>query len=79
MSLLPGPNPRLQNTLIQSIVYLVTADRNDCINVTCQHGGRCEDYYDSYTCHCAAGFTGTHCEQSKSLAADQGPSGADRS
>ena len=54
------------NIILSNVLSLVIADRNDCINVTCQHGGTCQDRLDSYTCECSSRYTGTHCEQSKS-------------
>lgn len=29
---------------------------------SCFNGGTCLDGVNSYTCHCRAGFTGTHCQ-----------------
>ena len=42
-------------------------DINDCAVIPCLNGGTCSDGVNSYTCSCAAGFTGKDCETSKSL------------
>ncbi|NXX50304.1 CRUM1 protein, partial [Tricholaema leucomelas] len=33
-----------------------------CSSDPCMHEGTCEDFYTSYRCICAEGWTGTHCE-----------------
>jgi hypothetical protein len=33
-----------------------------CAAGQCQNGGTCENEWESYTCHCPAGFTGVNCE-----------------
>ncbi|XP_040421444.1 protein crumbs homolog 1 isoform X3 [Cygnus olor] len=33
-----------------------------CSSDPCMHEGTCEDFYTSYRCVCAQGWTGTHCE-----------------
>ena len=47
-------------------MYVFT-DIDDCIGVTCQHEGVCEDGVNQYTCRCTPGYTGTYCETSKSI------------
>jgi hypothetical protein len=37
-------------------------DVDDCLSVPCQHGARCADGVDAYTCTCSAGWTGDNCE-----------------
>jgi hypothetical protein len=37
-------------------------DVDDCASNPCQNGGACDDGVNSYTCHCAPGFTGQNCE-----------------
>ena len=37
-------------------------DINECSSSPCQNGAVCTDAVNSYTCACAAGYTGTHCE-----------------
>ena len=41
------------------------ADINDCNPNPCANGGTCTDGVDSYTCQCAAGYTGPNCNTSK--------------
>lgn len=35
---------------------------DNCIGVTCQNGGQCQDRDNSYVCDCAEGYVGEHCE-----------------
>ena len=35
---------------------------DDCIAVTCQNGGTCQDGINSYTCQCTTGYEGDNCE-----------------
>ena len=37
-------------------------DIDDCVNVTCEHGGHCLDGLASFTCSCQKGYTGQLCE-----------------
>ena len=39
------------------------ADINECTPNPCQNGGSCTDMVDGYVCSCAAGYTGTNCEE----------------
>ena len=38
------------------------SDTDDCENVTCEHGGSCNDGTNNYMCSCVTGYTGQHCE-----------------
>lgn len=49
-----------------SLIYVPSTDINDCANRTCQNGGSCVDGVNRYSCNCLAGFTGDHCETSRS-------------
>ena len=42
-------------------------DVDECIGVTCQNDGTCVDGLAEYTCACAAGYGGDHCEIGISL------------
>ena len=42
-----------------------SADINNCNPNPCANGGTCIDGVDSYTCQCAAGYTGPNCNTSK--------------
>jgi Notch-like protein len=44
------------------------ADIDDCSPDPCQYGATCSDDVDSYTCTCAAGYTGTNCDIGKKYA-----------
>ena len=44
---------------------MIVSDINECIDITCQNGGTCEDRINAYSCQCADGYMGTHCETSK--------------
>ena len=38
------------------------SDIDDCNSDPCQNGGTCTDGVNTYTCSCAAGYTGINCE-----------------
>ena len=37
-------------------------DIDECKSSPCKNGGTCSDHVNSYTCSCAAGYNGVHCE-----------------
>ena len=41
---------------------LFFTDTDDCDPDPCQNGATCRDQVDGYTCDCAAGYEGDHCE-----------------
>ena len=44
------------------MTFSYISDINECLNISCENGGTCKDSVDSYTCDCADGYTGIHCE-----------------
>jgi len=37
-------------------------DINECASGPCENGATCNDHVNMYTCSCAPGWQGTHCE-----------------
>lgn len=50
---------------LHKVIFIFTCpkDNDDCTGVSCLNGGSCIDGLNSYTCKCASGFDGDHCEQ----------------
>ena len=46
------------------IRFYFHTDVDDCFNNECKNSATCIDGVDSYTCKCAPGFVGKHCETS---------------
>ena len=46
--------------------FFLSARINNCAGVRCQNGGTCQDGANTFSCSCAAGYTGQYC-QSKSV------------
>ena len=44
---------------------MILADIDDCNPDACKNGGSCLDGVNSYTCICAAGYTGPNCNISE--------------
>ena len=38
-------------------------DVNECASNPCKNNAACNDRVNGYTCSCASGWTGTHCDQ----------------
>ena len=43
-------------------MYFYFLDIDECSSTPCQNSATCNDAVNAYTCDCAAGYTGTHCE-----------------
>ncbi|WAR28398.1 hypothetical protein MAR_014102 [Mya arenaria] len=43
-------------------IHLWLTDKDDCQGIVCENGGFCIDNIGGYTCSCAKGYTGMHCE-----------------
>ena len=41
------------------------SDINECLGVTCENGGTCDDVINDYNCICVVGYTGRHCQTSE--------------
>ena len=46
------------------VAAIYVSDIDECVNVTCEHGGSCADGVNLYNCTCETGFIGEHCETS---------------
>ena len=43
-------------------IYYVFLDIDECQSTPCMHQATCVDAVNFYTCSCAPGYTGIHCE-----------------
>ena len=46
---------------IHLCVCVSIVDIDECLSGHCQNGATCKDGVNSYTCNCAAGYTGQNC------------------
>ena len=54
-----------KNPQISKFITLCHLDINECASSPCQNGGTCLDLVNGFTCDCADGYEGTHCQTSK--------------
>ena len=45
------------------LICTTVLDIGECASNPCVNDATCVDNVNEYTCNCAAGYTGTHCEQ----------------
>ncbi len=50
---------------VQNAVNFAVNDT--CVNTPCQNAGTCTNEVNTFTCHCAAGFTGNRCAEGTSI------------
>ncbi|CAH1247746.1 SELP [Branchiostoma lanceolatum] len=46
-------------------IIVKQANVDECVSDPCENGGTCEDEINGYTCTCADGYVGEHCETGK--------------
>ena len=49
------------------LIFDSVADVNECSSNPCKNGASCHNNQNSYSCTCAAGWTGTTCTTGKSI------------
>ena len=49
--------------MARSILDYITPDIDECSSNPCANGATCSDQVNGYTCICAGGWQGTHCDQ----------------
>ena len=52
-------------TCEQLYYYTLLLDTEECTSNPCKNGATCDDAVNMYTCTCAAGYEGDHCETGK--------------
>ena len=60
------PESIISNSDIE-MIFSYISDINECSSNPCENGGSCTDNVNHYTCSCADGYTGIHCETGKNL------------
>lgn len=54
---------KLTNSLtFNAISIIFSIDVNECASSPCLNGGTCTEFVNGYTCACASGYAGIHCE-----------------
>ena len=53
--------------LVQCYLIPHVSDVNECDSSPCMYGATCTDIINGYTCSCAHGYTGVHCETGESF------------
>lgn len=48
---------------ILMFLFRIIVNKDDCVHMICENGGTCLDGVASYSCSCATGFSGQHCER----------------
>ena len=51
--------------MLQHVMLICSpvTDIDECASNPCVNDATCVDNVNGYTCNCAVGYTGTHCEQ----------------
>lgn len=47
--------------------HCINTDMDECVINPCQHGGKCQDQVNGYSCICDKGYTGMNCEIGKNF------------
>ena len=55
------------NHFLIVILLLFIADIDECSSNPCVNSGACVNAVNGYTCTCAGGYTGDHCETGRSM------------
>ena len=59
-----GLSQKLYWLLCYTFLWILTSDDDDCDPDPCLNGGACTDGVDSFSCACAAGYSGATCATS---------------
>jgi hypothetical protein len=63
----------LRLSVCLSVKMMFDADIDECLSRPCHNGAVCEDNVGGYTCFCAEGFEGDHCQLQMFPATPQSP------
>ena len=47
---------------VDSYVYLLNTELDECDSSPCKHGATCNDLLNDFTCDCLPGYAGSVCE-----------------